>query len=165
MSIAIPYYTTFTEFLLISIPCQIVMSYIPHILKLIGCCFLKSNYDNANPRLYMASLENEALIGDEVAQFVLRCHACTLNCLEDLLIYAAAPIAILLFSENKLLGFILAWIHLGLRLLYIVLYCFVARQCLSYLRSIVFWLAWACPMIMLFETAHNIGARKTWRIA
>ena len=160
MSIAIPYYTGDTEFILITIPIQMILTYVPHIIRLFVSRRLPSKYDNANPRLYISSLENEALVGNTVAATVVRCNACTLNCLEDLLIWAPAPIVNLLFSESPKMGVALGALHLIFRVAYIILYCFFSSPALSYVRSFVFWAGWLFPMIMLFEAAHNIGPRN-----
>ena len=159
MSLVIPMYTAETEFILISIPVTIILAYIPWLIKLIGYCGLKSRYDNANPRLYVSSLENEALIGNKAAQFVLRAHACNLNSIEDLACYSAAPIVGLLTSEVPKLTLSFCAIHLCLRFLYMLLYVFNGSRPLSFLRSLVFWLGWCSPLVILFECAHAVGDR------
>ena len=43
-----------------------------------------------------------------------------------------------------------------LRFLYILIYCFNANEGLSYLRSLIFWCGWCCPLIILFECTWEI---------
>ena len=147
-----------TEFILITIPCLILMAYIPFVFRLFGQCSLKKKFDNKTPRLFIAALESEALMGNREAKFVLRCQACHLNMLEDCAVWWPAALGALIFSGVHRLALICCAIHMGLRLIYIFLYCFIDSNPASYLRSLVWLLAWACPLVMLFEQAHNIGA-------
>ena len=48
-------------------------------------------------------------------------------------------------------------IWLGLRGIYYLLYIFIDDRPLSYLRTFVFYMALACPLMILFEAGHNIG--------
>ena len=159
----IPLFTPNTEFILITIPCLIIMAYIPYVFRLCGLCSLKKTFDNKAPRLFLSGLESEALMDNRQAKFVLRCHACHLNCLEDCAMWWPAAIGALLFSYVCQLALIASAIHMGLRLIYIFLYCFNGSRCFSYVRSLVWLMAWSCHLIMLFEQAHNIGAHA-WDI-
>ena len=154
---AISYYTQEATFILVSIPITIVMAYIPWVIALFGHLGIKTSYDNANPRLYLASLENDALSGNSSSLFTLRAQACHYNSLENVACWSAAPIISLLFSGVPLLALCLTAIHTGLRFFYILLYCFNGNQMISYLRSLIFWAAWCCPLIMLFECTSDIG--------
>ena len=158
-SLAIPFFSPRSEFILITIPVNIIIAYIPWLIKVFMLCCHKT-YDNANPRLYIGSLENDALAGNNAARCVLRAHACNLNGIESILCWSAAPIASLAFSDNRDMALSLCAIFLGLRVIYTFLYLVCANRCLSYLRTIVFYCAWACPLIMLFEAAHFIGDRS-----
>ena len=154
---SIPVFSTQGQFILATIPAQIIMAYLPVVLRTIGLCALKKNFDNAHPRLYLAALENEALMNDRKAKFVLRCQACHLNSVEDCFIWWPAAICALLYSGIPNLALSLSAIHLGLRFFYIFLYCFVDNRFVSYLRSVLWFFAWCCPLIMLFECTKNIS--------
>ena len=145
------------QFILVSIPTQILMVMIPLFMRFLGLCTIKKRFDNAHPRLYLAALENEALMNDRKSKFVLRCHACHLNCIEDCIIWWPAAIVTLLFSGVKYLGVSLTGIHLCLRFIYVILYCCFDSKFMSYIRSSVWFLGWCCPMIMLIESVVNIG--------
>ena len=156
-------FTPAAQFILITIPCLAIMALIPWVLRNIGLCALKKHFDNANPRLYLASLENEALMNNLQAKYVLRCHACHLNAIENLICWWPAALSALLFSYQDNLALIITAIHFCLRFIYILLYCFTDNQAFSYVRSMVWFSAWACPLIILFECAHNIG-KNAWKI-
>ena len=150
-------YTSSAEFILISIPIHIILAYLPLFMRYIGICRMKKIWDNANPRLYIASLENEALSGNELALFPLRAHYCHLNSMENLAFIIPAILAQIFFSGVKKLALSLCAIHLGLRFIYCILFMFFNVDCISYLRTLVWLCAWACPMIMLFEAAHHMN--------
>ena len=154
---AIAMYSRSAEWILISIPCTIIIAYLPLIARYFGVSRMGKLWDNANPRLYIASLENEALSGNYLALLPLRAHAAHLNSIEDLAIFVPACIASFLFSQVDKLAIICAAIHMGLRCIYLLIYIFNSSPGFSYVRTLVWFLAWACPMIMLFEAAHQVG--------
>ena len=150
-------YTSDAEFILISIPIHILLTYIPLIFRYIGVCRMKKIWDNANPRLYIASLENEALSGNELALFPLRAHYCHLNSIENLAFIVPAILAQIFFSGTNKMAVALCGIHLGFRFLYMLLFIFTSNNCLSYIRTLCWLCAWVCPMIMLFDAAHEMN--------
>lgn len=157
MTVYLPFFNTHGQLIMASIPSQIIMAYLPLVFRLIGLCSLKKNFDNAHPRLYLAALENEALMNDKKAKFVLRCQACHLNSVEDCIIWWPAALVALSYSGISLMAMSLSAIHLGLRFFYIFLYCFIDNKAASYIRSIVWVMGWACPLIMLFEATNNVA--------
>ena len=154
---AVPVGTQEYTFILISIPIHIVVAYIPWLISLFGHLKIKTPYDNANPRLYLSSLENDALSGNPNSLLALRCYSCHLNSLETVACWSAAPFISLLFSGVPLLALCVTAIHMGLRVIYMCLYCFSGNKIVSYLRTVVFWAAWCCPLIMLLECVSEIG--------
>ena len=154
---AIPYNTPEASFILVSIPVSILMAYIPWVISLFGHLKAKSAYDNANPRLYLASMENDALSGNPRALFTLRCYACHLNGLEDVACWVAAPLVSLLFSGVRYIALCVAAIYIGLRCIYICLYCFGSNKAMSYARTFIYWCIWCCPLILLFEAVSEIA--------
>ena len=159
MSIYVPFFNEAGQFVLATIPSLIILAILPLLFRVIGLRYIKKNFDNAHPRLYLTALENEALMNDRWAKFVLRCQACHTNCIEDCIIWWPAAVAALLFSGITNMALSLAAIHLGLRFFYIFLYCFIDHKVISYARSVVWVMAWTCPLIMLFECTSSIANR------
>ena len=153
-------FTSDCEFILISIPIGIIIAFIPLLIRFFAISSLKKVLDNKAPRLFLASLESEALMDNKQAKFALRCHACHLNMIEDCIIWWPAAIGSLLFSYTNKMSLALTAIHMILRFLYVFVYCFNGNKGLSYLRSFIWFCGWVCPMIMLFEQAHNVGPNR-----
>ena len=157
-SLAIPYFSSKTELILITLPLNILFAYIPWVVKMIMLCRYKT-YDNAHPRLYISSLENDALAGNNAARMILRLNSATLNGIEMVAVWSAAPIATMMFSDVPTWSVTLTALFLSFRIIYYFLYIFIDHRMISYLRTFFFYLAWCCPIMMLFEAAHYIGDR------
>lgn len=154
---AVTLHTREAQFILVTIPIHIILAYIPYAVRQIAILMLRKGFDNANPRLYMASLENEALSGNPAPLFAIRAHGCHLNSIENLGFWIPAAIAGIVFSGVQYLALVLAAIHLGLRVFYVLIYLFNSNKYVSFVRSLLWFLAWCCPLILLWECVHELA--------
>ena len=145
------------QFVLVTIPIVIIMAYLPYVVRQLAILRMKRGFDNVNPRLFIASLENEALSGNPEPLFALRAHACHLNSIENLAFWIPAALLGLLYSDVHYLVLCLAAIHIGLRFIYAMIYLFTSNKALSYLRSLIWFMAWCCPLIILWECVAELG--------
>lgn len=153
---ALTIYTSEAQYVLVSIPVHIIVAYLPYLVRQIAILALGKGFDNTNPRLFMASLENEALSGNPAPLFALRAHGCHLNSIENLAFWIPAAIAALLYSGVPYLALSLTAIHMGLRVIYTALYLISGNKVLSYFRSVVWFMAWFCPLIILYECVYQL---------
>ena len=153
---ALTLYTREAQFVLVTIPVHIIMAYIPYAIRQIAILMMRKGFDNANPRLYIASLENEALSGNPAPLFALRAHGCHLNSIENLGFWIPAVLAALLYSTVPYLALIVAAIHLGLRFFYMLFYLFNSNKIVSYFRSLIWFFAWCCPLVVLWECVYQL---------
>ncbi len=154
---ALDIYTREAQFVMSTIPVHIIMAYLPYIVRQIAILMLGKGFDNANPRLFMASLENEALSGNPAPLFALRAHACHLNSMENLAFWIPAAIAALIYSGIEHMALSLAAIHIGLRFIYMILYLVSSNKGLSYARTAIWFMAWVCPLIILYECVYQLS--------